>query len=160
MLEIPGYGEVGDSDDQHRDMRMDIDHMSYEVKKLAVQHGLTLTYIVLFPIITSRHLIMWCHLNIISQELLALGDQIGSVTTGFSEEAVISHLKTRLFTFPTTSSSSECAECLDQETDFCVICQVLPQSFTSPLQVMNIWLIFWSLSQCDGFNFLHIHLVP
>nr|GMD84141.1 probable E3 ubiquitin-protein ligase HIP1 [Ipomoea batatas] len=86
MLEIPGYGEVGDSDDQHRDMRMDIDHMSYE-------------------------------------ELLALGDQIGSVTTGFSEEAVISHLKTRLFTFPTTSSSSECAECLDQETDFCVICQ-------------------------------------
>lgn len=82
------------------------------------------------------------HLNIICQELLALGEQIGSVTTGFSEEAVISHLKTRLFTFPTTSSSSEGAECMDQETDFCVVCQVLPQTSTLSLQVMHIWLTF------------------
>lgn len=34
MLEIPGYyNGIGDSADQHSDMRMDIDHMSYEVKK-------------------------------------------------------------------------------------------------------------------------------
>lgn len=31
MLEVPGYHEVADSPDQHRDMRLDIDHMSYEV---------------------------------------------------------------------------------------------------------------------------------
>nr|GLL16501.1 uncharacterized protein LOC109163656 isoform X1 [Ipomoea trifida] len=30
ILEIPDYNEVGDSIDQHRDMRLDIDHMSYE----------------------------------------------------------------------------------------------------------------------------------
>lgn len=31
MLEIPGYNEAGDSIDRHWDMRLDIDHMSYEV---------------------------------------------------------------------------------------------------------------------------------
>lgn len=31
MLEIPGYNEAGDSIDQHWDMRLDVDHMSYEV---------------------------------------------------------------------------------------------------------------------------------
>ncbi|KAK4398344.1 putative E3 ubiquitin-protein ligase ZFP1 [Sesamum angolense] len=30
ILEIPRYHEAGDSIDQHRDMRLDIDHMSYE----------------------------------------------------------------------------------------------------------------------------------
>ncbi|XP_019167952.1 PREDICTED: uncharacterized protein LOC109163656 isoform X1 [Ipomoea nil] len=82
ILEIPEYNEVGDSIDQHRDMRLDIDHMSYE-------------------------------------ELLALGEQIGCVTTGLSEEVIISLLKTRSF----TSSNPYSTECLDQETDFCVICQ-------------------------------------
>lgn len=31
MLGIPGYHEGGDAIDHHRDMRLDIDHMSYEV---------------------------------------------------------------------------------------------------------------------------------
>lgn len=31
ILEIPGYHEVGDTVDQHRDLRLDIDQMSYEV---------------------------------------------------------------------------------------------------------------------------------
>ncbi|CAA2955120.1 probable E3 ubiquitin- ligase ZFP1 isoform X1 [Olea europaea subsp. europaea] len=31
MLEIPGYNEAGDSIDQHWDMRLDVDHMSYEI---------------------------------------------------------------------------------------------------------------------------------
>lgn len=31
MLDIPGYHEVRDSVDQHREMRMDVDNMSYEV---------------------------------------------------------------------------------------------------------------------------------
>ncbi|RAL38128.1 hypothetical protein DM860_000822 [Cuscuta australis] len=84
ILEIPEYEVVGGSVDQHREMRMDIDHMSYE-------------------------------------ELLALGEQIGCVTTGLSEEFVTNRLKTRLF-FSRASSLSP-AECLDQETDFCVICQ-------------------------------------
>ncbi|KAA8523949.1 hypothetical protein F0562_010372 [Nyssa sinensis] len=49
ILEISGYYEVGNSIDHHRDMRLDIDHMSYE-------------------------------------ELLALGEQIGNVGTGLSDE--------------------------------------------------------------------------
>lgn len=80
MLEIPGYHEVGNPTDHHRDMRLDIDHMSYE-------------------------------------ELLALGEQIGHVTTGLSEETILSHLKIR------TYMNLEEAACIDEETDFCVVCQ-------------------------------------
>ncbi|CAH9115657.1 unnamed protein product [Cuscuta europaea] len=87
ILEIPDYEVVGSSVDQHREMRMDIDHMSYE-------------------------------------ELLALGEQIGCVTTGLSEEYIISLLKTRFFTSSGSSlSNSYFAECWNQETNFCVICQ-------------------------------------
>ncbi|PIN20888.1 hypothetical protein CDL12_06444 [Handroanthus impetiginosus] len=89
ILEIPGYQEAGDRDsiDQHSDMRLDIDHMSYE-------------------------------------ELLALGEQIGSVTTGLPEEFIQNNLKTRTFT-----SSSACLNLQDttspdrQKINFCVVCQ-------------------------------------
>ncbi|XP_009762157.1 putative E3 ubiquitin-protein ligase ZFP1 [Nicotiana tabacum] len=87
MLDIPVYHEVNNPPvDQHRDMRLDIDHMSYE-------------------------------------ELLALGEQIGNVTTGLSDEIIISHLKTRIFSPTGIPCTLESAACLDHETDFCVICQ-------------------------------------
>ncbi|XP_060189955.1 probable E3 ubiquitin-protein ligase HIP1 isoform X1 [Lycium barbarum] len=86
MLGVPGYHEVGDDVDQHRDMRLDIDHMSYE-------------------------------------ELLALGEQIGNVTTGLSEEAIVTNLKTRIFLSTETPCTLESVACEDHKTDFCVICQ-------------------------------------
>ncbi|CAK9135286.1 unnamed protein product [Ilex paraguariensis] len=86
MLEIPGYYEVGDFIDHHRDMRLDIDHMSYE-------------------------------------ELLALGERIGTVGTGLVEETITSYLKTRTFSSSKTCSKQEQAAHGDQEIDFCVICQ-------------------------------------
>ncbi|EPS64924.1 hypothetical protein M569_09861, partial [Genlisea aurea] len=84
VLEIPVYH---DPVDRHSDMRLDIDHMSYE-------------------------------------ELLALGDQIGRVGTGFSEDFIRNNLKTR--TFADSSASHHDLEkpvCTDQQIDFCVICQ-------------------------------------
>lgn len=84
MLEISGY-EVGSSIDHNRNMRLDVDHMSYE-------------------------------------ELLALGEQIGSVATGLSEETISRYMKTRTY-FPPTTIDLEETPCEDQETDFCVICQ-------------------------------------
>ncbi|XP_027768198.1 probable E3 ubiquitin-protein ligase ZFP1 [Solanum pennellii] len=86
MLDIPGYHEVRDSVDQHREMRMDVDHMSYE-------------------------------------ELLALGEQIGTAKTGLSEEVIVGHLKTRSFSSAEIPCNLENAACLDHKTDFCVICQ-------------------------------------
>lgn len=86
MLDIPGYHEVRDSVDQHREMRMDVDHMSYE-------------------------------------ELLALGEQIGTAKTGLSEEVIVSHLKTRSFSSVEIPCNLESAACSDHKTDFCVICQ-------------------------------------
>lgn len=86
MLEISGYYEVENSIDHNRNMRLDVDHMSYE-------------------------------------ELLALGEQIGYVATGLSEEAISRSMKTRTYNSPTTPMNLEDAPCEDQETDFCVICQ-------------------------------------
>ena len=86
MLDIPGYHAVSDPADQHGEMRMDVDHMSYE-------------------------------------ELLALGEQIGTVKTGLSEEVIVSHLKTRSFSLSVTPCNLERAACSDHKTDFCVICQ-------------------------------------
>ncbi|KAF3669652.1 hypothetical protein FXO37_08917, partial [Capsicum annuum] len=86
MLDVSGYREVNSPIDQHGDMRLDIDHMSYE-------------------------------------ELLALGEQIGNVTTGLSDEIIVSRLETRSFSSPGIPFTLETAACLDHETDFCVICQ-------------------------------------
>ncbi|KAH6835484.1 hypothetical protein C2S53_003192 [Perilla frutescens var. hirtella] len=86
ILGIPGYHEAGDTIDQHRDMRLDIDHMSYE-------------------------------------ELLALGEQIGSVGTGLSEEFVRNHLKLRTFSCSTTCINLEEEASLDHQINFCVVCQ-------------------------------------
>ncbi|CAN4104217.1 unnamed protein product [Withania somnifera] len=86
MMGVPGYLGVGVSVDQHMDMRLDVDHMTYE-------------------------------------ELLALGEQIGNVTTGLSEEAIVTNLKTRIFLSTKTRCSPESVICPDHKTDFCVICQ-------------------------------------
>ncbi|KAI3716237.1 hypothetical protein L6452_23439 [Arctium lappa] len=87
ILDISGYHEVGHSVDHHRDMRLDIDHMSYE-------------------------------------ELLALGEQIGSVGSGLSDDFILEHLKMRVYAASSKSSSDpEDALPADQELNSCVICQ-------------------------------------
>lgn len=85
IMEVSDNHELGGSIDQHRDMRLDIDHMSYE-------------------------------------ELLDLGEQIGCVGTGLSEEAIASKLKIRLFVSSSACSVDE-SPCSDHEVEFCVICQ-------------------------------------
>ncbi|KAK9041604.1 hypothetical protein V6N11_016696 [Hibiscus sabdariffa] len=87
MLEFPEfYEEVGNFVDHHRDMRLDIEDMSYE-------------------------------------ELLALGERIGSVNTGLSEETITNKLKTRTFsTFVANINLEEVAP-IDQEPGSCIICQ-------------------------------------
>ncbi|XP_026448416.1 probable E3 ubiquitin-protein ligase ZFP1 [Papaver somniferum] len=82
ILELPGYYEVGNFVDQHREMRLDIDDMSYE-------------------------------------ELLALGEQIGSVKTGLSEDTILRHLKTRIHI-----SSSGGSYSMNRETETCIVCQI------------------------------------
>ncbi|XP_008226444.1 PREDICTED: probable E3 ubiquitin-protein ligase HIP1 isoform X1 [Prunus mume] len=72
--------------DQHRDMRLDIEDMSYE-------------------------------------ELLALGEQIGHVSTGLSEERIKKQLKTRTYLSSSTNFNLEEAGCSDKEADSCIICQ-------------------------------------
>ncbi|KAK1424071.1 hypothetical protein QVD17_19383 [Tagetes erecta] len=77
------FGNYGHRVDHHRDMRLDIDHMSYE-------------------------------------ELLALGEQIGNVGSGLSEDFILGRLKTRIFTF----SNLEDVSTVDQSVYICTICQM------------------------------------
>ncbi|KAK9016691.1 hypothetical protein V6N11_079186 [Hibiscus sabdariffa] len=86
MLEFPEFYEVGNVVDHHRDMRLDIEEMSYE-------------------------------------ELLALGERIGSVNTGLSEETITSKLKTKTYSTFVTNINLEEAAPIDQESDSCIICQ-------------------------------------
>ena len=84
--------------DQHRDLRLDVDHMSYEVK-----YSLFL-YLCLFL----------SHTCSFAQELLALGERIGSVSTGLSEETMAKCLKRTLCSDPAS----------DLQIGSCVICLV------------------------------------
>ncbi|KAL3821229.1 hypothetical protein ACJIZ3_007134 [Penstemon smallii] len=86
MLEVSSYQDAGDSIDQHREMRLDTDYMSYE-------------------------------------ELLALGEQIGSVGTGLSEDVILKKLKTRIFTSSAACVNLGDGTCLDQQINLCAICQ-------------------------------------
>ncbi|XP_038691202.1 probable E3 ubiquitin-protein ligase ZFP1 [Tripterygium wilfordii] len=85
MLELSDIYEIGSYTDHHRDMRLDIEDMSYE-------------------------------------ELLELGEQIGNVSTGLSEEIIMHNLKTRTYISSTSVNLEETA-CVDQEPDSCIICQ-------------------------------------
>ncbi|XXG61461.1 hypothetical protein AAC387_Pa05g0068 [Persea americana] len=88
MLEFSGFYGVGNFIDHHRDMRLDIDDMSYE-------------------------------------ELLALEERIGDVSTGLSEDTVLSCLKTRNYVPCEASLPPGCSAGMDmQENGTCIICQV------------------------------------
>ncbi|KAJ4840848.1 hypothetical protein Tsubulata_027782 [Turnera subulata] len=74
---------AADIHDRHRDMRLDVDNMSYE-------------------------------------ELLALEERIGNVSTGLSEEAILSRLKQRKCSIAAVAAAAAAAEV---EAEPCCICQ-------------------------------------
>jgi hypothetical protein len=99
------YGGV-EIHDRHRDMRLDIDNMSYEVS--FIQWGIACIFI-------QDQFIQYSCGPLIFQELLALEERIGNVSTGLSEEDVMKLLKQRKF------SSWRLAS---MEYEPCCICQV------------------------------------
>ncbi|XP_039130796.1 probable E3 ubiquitin-protein ligase HIP1 [Dioscorea cayenensis subsp. rotundata] len=83
LLDHPAFFGGADLHDRHRDMRLDVDNMSYE-------------------------------------ELLALEERIGNVSTGLGEEKIMKHLKTRLYLPVTLESPSEvepCCICQEEYVD-------------------------------------------
>ena len=89
--------------DQHRDMRLDIDNMSYEV-------------IISLPLrFTLSHYLFSINQNYWhEQELLALGERIGNVSTGLSEDLILKCLTESIY----------CSSDHFQEEGKCVICLV------------------------------------
>lgn len=65
------------------------------------------------------------HCPVLLQELLALGERIGNVNTGLSEETISSQLKTRRHLLPSISINLEEVPSLEKEAASCIICQVL-----------------------------------
>ena len=77
------------------------------------------------------------YMNVL-QELLALGERIGHVSTGLSEESITNCLKTRTYISSTCLNLEEAAS-MDLENDSCIICQVLSYYSSS-----------WKLTLCNG----------
>ncbi|KAK4576828.1 hypothetical protein RGQ29_027389 [Quercus rubra] len=86
ILEMPEFYQMGNLIDHHREMRLDIEHFSYE-------------------------------------ELLALGERIGNVSVGLSEETITRQLKTKTYLLSSPNINLEEAASADQEADSCIICQ-------------------------------------
>ncbi|KAM6550385.1 hypothetical protein CsatB_000193 [Cannabis sativa] len=57
------------------------------------------------------------------EELLALGERIGNVNTGLSEDAITSQLKTKPYLSSRMRLNLEEADCQYKEDDCCIICQ-------------------------------------
>ncbi|TKY66460.1 E3 ubiquitin-protein ligase MBR1 [Spatholobus suberectus] len=57
------------------------------------------------------------------EELLALGERIGNVNTGLSEEMITSQMKTKTYILPTNAINLEEGASEEQKTDSCIICQ-------------------------------------
>ncbi|KAK6934216.1 Zinc finger, RING-type [Dillenia turbinata] len=56
------------------------------------------------------------------EELLALAERIGNVSTGLSEETILTHLRMKIFNYSTKSTNLEERGCAEQETNSCIIC--------------------------------------
>ena len=53
-----------------------------------------------------------------------MGERIGNVSTGLSEQAITNQLKTKTYLLSAPIINLEEAACMDQEADSCIICQV------------------------------------
>lgn len=67
-----------------------------------------------------------------------MGERIGNVNTGLSEEAVTSRLKTRIYLSTATNINLEEPASVDQEPDSCIICQVI-RAMTLFIELFLFW---------------------
>lgn len=129
ILDQSVFFGVADVHDRHRDMRLDVDNMSYEVKQEVFGH---LTFWLIFYI----GFIMQCFLLFLElQELLALEERIGNVSTGLSEETILTRLRQRKYSVAARTALEAEPCCICQVTDF-VLC-VIPSS-TSVISLYNV----------------------
>lgn len=106
-------------DRRHGDMRLDIEDMSYEASGLEIPSYNNAEH---FELLEISHVSVAIGIRL--QELLALGEQIGNVNTGVTEETIATLLKTKSFE-PLTTTNLEEAASEDEEIDPCIICLVL-----------------------------------
>ena len=98
MLFDPFINGVAELHDRHRDMRLDVDNMSYEVKHFAL----------FFCSFFLSNLVILLTMNY-EQELLALEERIGDVKTGLNEEVILKSMKQRKYV--STSNLEPCCIC-------------------------------------------------
>jgi E3 ubiquitin-protein ligase RNF38/44 len=113
--------EVGHVD-EHSDMRLDVDNMTYEVRiffrnvDLCNVHHTVCAYMCIS--INSFFFFVFT-----LQELVALEEQIGDVNTGLSESYIQENLRSSFY-IPGAACMSDQTSELSVESDACIICQV------------------------------------
>lgn len=110
MLFDPFINGAADLHDRHRDMRLDVDNMSYEV-------NVKFCFFVIY-ILSWYELVIHIFVKYVScyQELLALEERIGDVKTGLTVEEILKLMKQRKhFSFVALSP---------QNLEPCCICRV------------------------------------
>lgn len=101
----PHYYGSRNMPDHHRDMRLDIDNMTYEV------YSQILSF--LKPLVGKTKSFVTDIYILSIQELLALGERIGSVNTGLSDRSITSCLLvTTYYPLYQTEDQRKCAICL------------------------------------------------
>ena len=105
---------MADIYDRHRDMRLDVDNMSYEVRLIQTYR-------------TRYFTSFCCSVNLLVcqvQELLALEERIGNVNTGLSEETIVARLKrTKHVNAPEPQVEEEpCCVCQVSTSSYVFIC--------------------------------------
>lgn len=116
-LMIQGLQEIHD---QHRDMGLDVDNMSYEVKSNVISSQMLIKFILPLPL-------SWVNMNMqfpFLQKLLELEERVGDVSTGLKEETIMKFLKQNKKEIPTGTESVN-------ELEPCCICQVRALSFAA-----------------------------
>lgn len=78
-----------------------------------------------------------------------MGEQIGHVNTGLSEDSISKQLRTRSYLSSGTVINLEEAGCPEKEVDFCIICQV---AYHFEMFSKCFFFPFWSLASLCPFS--------
>jgi len=118
MLDRSRIHEAGHVIDEHRELRLDVDNMTYEV---CLSFGLVNSLCAFFS--ENVCISSYYFPSHTLQELVALEEQIGNVNTGLTESYIQENLRSTFYVPGAAGVCDQFSE-LSLENDACIICQV------------------------------------
>jgi len=117
MLDRSRIHEAGHVIDEHRELRLDVDNMTYEV---CLSFGLVNSLCAFFS--ENVCISSYYFPSHTLQELVALEEQIGNVNTGLTESYIQENLRSTFYVPGAAGVCDQFSE-LSLENDACIICQ-------------------------------------